>query len=218
MAPSMLLSADVSSPGMPLAVKNTTGMWLRGAPGGGPTSLGTALRLTTRAGHQSCPSTLAHTTAPGRKQLRGKMGRGSMGRGGGWGSATSSSPCAICIICNRCMRCTGHNHRKGSNAHASSSLSLSVCVWKGQRKRVANCTAAKHLGMHGMMTNPYTHEHLIEQLNLPLDRASDVGLPVRCLQCSVACADPACEPGLASVTCISAEMDLGRLCTGAMPP
>lgn len=56
---------------MPFAVKNTTGIWVRtrpGPPGGGPTSRGTALLRTTRAGHQSCPSTLAQMTRPGLKE------------------------------------------------------------------------------------------------------------------------------------------------------
>jgi hypothetical protein len=62
------------SPGMPRGVKNTTGTWCRtasGPPGGGPTSRGTARRRTTFAGHQSWPSTLAHTALPGGKRSRG---------------------------------------------------------------------------------------------------------------------------------------------------
>lgn len=77
-----------TSPGMPPAVKNTTGMYSMtptAPPGGGPTSLGTVRRRTTRAGHQSCPSTLAHTTAPGRSWL--------------WreGTATPRGSASICV-------------------------------------------------------------------------------------------------------------------------
>ena len=66
-----------TSPGMPFAVKKTTGIWVRtraGPPGGGPTSRGTALLRTTRAGHQSCPSTLAQMTRPGRRSQSGRAG------------------------------------------------------------------------------------------------------------------------------------------------
>mmetsp|Transcript_12911 Transcript_12911/g.39038 ORF Transcript_12911/g.39038 Transcript_12911/m.39038 type:complete len:236 (-) Transcript_12911:1239-1946(-) len=56
MAPVVESMPSSTSPGMPRRVKNTTGMWCLtycGAPGGGPTSRGTARRRTTRAGHQS---------------------------------------------------------------------------------------------------------------------------------------------------------------------
>ncbi len=66
--PSLVSKRSSTSLGMPLALKKTTGMCMStsdGPPSGGSTSRGTALRLTTLAGHQSCPSTLAHTTLPG---------------------------------------------------------------------------------------------------------------------------------------------------------